>query len=232
MMSKPTELSATARRTAEILLKIKAVHFNAAKPFILTSGRASPVYIDCRKPIAFVAERRELVKMLHEKITAAAGANAFDAVAGGETAGIAYAAWLAETYNLPMLYVRKQPKGFGRGAQIEGEFADGARVLLVEDLATDGKSKVNFIEALRKAGAQVQHASVVFFYGNFPKAEETFKNLGVSLHHLCTWWDMLAYARSANAFDAHTLNEVEKFLHNPEEWSKAHGGKEDAGKVA
>src|SRR3546814_19986445 len=71
-----------------------------------------------------------------------AGYEAFDAVAGGETAGIPFAAWIAERLSLPMVYVRKKPKGFGRNAQIEGAFPEGARVLLVEDLATDGGSKL------------------------------------------------------------------------------------------
>jgi orotate phosphoribosyltransferase len=216
-----------ARRTAQILLEIKAVHFNAEKPFILTSGRASPVYIDCRKLISFPRARQSIISMLATKLKDDAGFECFDAVAGGETAGIAYAAWLAEAFGLPMLYVRKQPKGFGRGAQIEGDLREGQRVLLVEDLATDGKSKVNFIEALRNAGAVVEHASVVFYYGIFPQTEELMKSLGVKMHHLCTWWDMLAYARSTGYFTDNTMNEVEKFLQGPEAWSRAHGGKED-----
>ena len=86
----------------------------------------------------------------------AVGLDAIDAVAGGETAGIPYAAWLAQAISRPMLYVRKKPKGFGRDAQIEGHLTEGSRVLLVEDLATDGASKVNFVDALRTAGAGVE----------------------------------------------------------------------------
>ncbi|MBI1273868.1 MAG: orotate phosphoribosyltransferase [Alphaproteobacteria bacterium] len=227
-MTKITAGGDFANKTAEILLRIKAVHFNAEKPFIFTSGRASPVYIDCRKPISFVAERRALTGMLHDKINAAAGKAPFDYVAGGETAGIAYAAWMAEAYNLPMLYVRKKPKGFGRGAQIEGEMEEGKRALLIEDLTTDGKSKENFVNALRQAGATVDHVASVFFYGVYPMAEQNFKRLDVQLHYLCTWWDMLAYTRATKYFDENTLNEVEKFLQDPESWSRAHGGKEDA----
>src|ERR1700761_6541073 len=144
-----------AQRTARILLEIKAVLFNIEKPFIFTSGWASPVYIDCRKPIAFPRARRAIIDMARQLVLDRVGYESFDYVAGGETAGIAYAAWLAEAFNLPMLYVRKQPKGFGRGAQIEGELKEGARVLLVEDLASDGKSKAKFVEALRKAGGVV-----------------------------------------------------------------------------
>src|SRR5919112_6829625 len=90
------------------------------------------------------------------------GRDKIDAVAGGETAGIPFAAWVAERLNLPMQYIRKKPKGFGRGAQIEGKLGDSQRVLLVEDLATDGKSKVNFVKAIRDAGGVCDHRIVIF----------------------------------------------------------------------
>jgi orotate phosphoribosyltransferase len=212
-----------ACRTARALLEIKAVLFNADKPFIFTSGWASPVYIDCRKVIAFPKERRAIMDMAEKLIADRIGKN-FDTVAGGETAGIAYAAWLAEAFDLPMLYVRKQPKGFGRMAQIEGDLKEGTRVLLVEDLASDGKSKAKFVEPLRKAGAVVEHAFVVFEYGIFKNIGAAMDEIGLTLHSLCTWWDMLKAARESGYFETRTLDEVEKFLKAPETWSAAHGG--------
>ena len=95
-----------------------------------------------------------------------------------------------------MLYVRKKPKGFGRGAQIEGDMKPGCRCLLVEDLATDGGSKVNFVNAIREAEGQVKDAFVVFHYGIFPQSVETLAKLGVRLHGLATWRDMLAAAEA------------------------------------
>jgi orotate phosphoribosyltransferase len=219
------KLTETAARTARILFEIKAVLFNAEKPFIFTSGSASPVYIDCRKLISFPRARRAAINMLTQQIYDNAGHECFDAVAGGETAGISYAAWLSDAMDLPMLYVRKQPKGFGRMAQIEGDLREGQRVLLVEDLASQGTSKVKFVEALRAAGAVVEHVGVVFHYGIYAKSDTTMQQLGVKLHGLCTWWDALAVAREQNYFDTKTLGEVEKYLHAPEEWSLAHGGK-------
>jgi orotate phosphoribosyltransferase len=153
------------------------------------------------------------------------GFESLDAVAGGETAGIPFAAWIAERLNLPMLYVRKRPKGFGRGAQIEGEMKPGARCLLVEDLATDGGSKVNFINAIRDGGGQVAHAFVVFHYGIFPQSVETLGKLSVRLHGLATWWDMLEAAKASGLLNAADAAEVRAFLENPEGWSSAHGGK-------
>ena len=145
-------------------------------------------------------------------------------MAGGETAGIPFAAWIAERLALPMLYVRKKPKGFGRDAQIEGALTEGARVLLVEDLATDGGSKLRFAEAVRAAGGEVAHTFVVFFYGIFPRTEAALAEHGLRLHYLATWRDVLAEARAGGHFDAATLAEVEAFLGAPLAWSAAHGG--------
>ncbi len=125
---------------------------------------------------------------------------------------------------LPMQYVRKKPKGFGRNAQIEGYLREGARALLVEDLTTDGRSKVNFCRALRNAGAVVEHVFVVFYYDIFPESKDILADLGVQLHALATWWDVLRVAKQTRHFSAATLEEVEKFLHAPAQWSAAHGG--------
>jgi orotate phosphoribosyltransferase len=217
--------AAFGRTTAHILIEIGAVHFRPHDPFILTSGRASPVYIDCRKVISFPRARRKIVEMMGETVEAAIGFESIDAVAGGETAGIPYAAWLAERLALPMLYIRKKPKGFGRGAQIEGEMAPGCRCLLVEDLATDGGSKHNFIEAIRQAEGKVADALVVFHYGIFPQSIASLAAVGVRLHGLATWWDVLAAAEEAGRLDAAGIAAVRAFLDDPESWSAGHGGK-------
>jgi orotate phosphoribosyltransferase len=131
---------------------------------------------------------------------------------------------MADRLMLPMQYVRKKPKGFGRNAQIEGHLEPGQRVLLVEDLTTDGGSKVNFCNALRSAGAVVEHIFVIFFYGIYPNSEKILSDLNIKLHHLCTWWDVLEFAKTCGQFDPVKLGEIEKFLHDPAGWSKAHGG--------
>ena len=158
-----------AEITAKMLIEVEAVHFRADEPFKFTSGWASPVYIDCRKLISFPRVRQTLMDFGASVILREVGFESIDCVAGGETAGIPFAAWLSDRLMLPMQYVRKKPKGFGRDAQIEGDFAEGSKVLLVEDLTTDGRSKINFAQALRKAGAEVTHTFVLFHYGIFPK---------------------------------------------------------------
>ena len=210
-----------ARLTAKMLLETKAVHFNADEPFVLASGKPSPTYIDCRKLISFPRIRSTLMDFLTVTVMRNAGFEAFDNVAGGETAGIPFGAWVAERMALPMTYVRKKPKGYGRNARIEGDMSEGQRVLLVEDLTTDGGSKISFVDAIRETGATCAHTAVIFYYGIFPQTEKTLGDHGVTLHHLCTWWDVMAEARAQGAFDSKTLLEVEIFLKSPEEWQNA-----------
>ncbi|MDE2583641.1 MAG: orotate phosphoribosyltransferase, partial [Rhodospirillales bacterium] len=152
------------------------------------------------------------------------GYETIEAVAGGETAGIPFAAWIADRMAAPMSYVRKRAKGFGRNALIEGDVPDGRRTLLVEDLTTDGQSKIRFAQALRDAGALVNHAFVVFFYGVFPGAFETLAEMDITLHSLCTWWDVLEACRDRPYFAEGALAEVRRFLENPVAWSATHGG--------
>lgn len=216
-----------ARELARMLLEIKAVHFRTDPPYMLTSGLASPVYIDCRKLISYPRLRSVAMDFASSLVLRDAGYERFDAVAGGETAGIPFAAWIADRLALPMQYVRKKPKGFGRNAQIEGEITDGQRVLLVEDLTTDGGSKVKFVEAIRAAGAECSHAVVIFYYDIFAEVLPKLASHGITLHYLCTWRDVLAEARAQAAFDTATLDQVAEFLSEPLAWSAAHGGRSD-----
>ncbi|MEM9780301.1 MAG: orotate phosphoribosyltransferase, partial [Pseudomonadota bacterium] len=178
----------------------------------------------CRKLISFPRVRSALMDFMIATLMRDAGFEQFDAIAGGETAGIPFAAWIADRMGLPMQYVRKKPKGFGRDAQIEGLITEGQRVLLVEDLATDGGSKLAFAEAIRKTGATCAHTSVLFYYDIFKGGVEGLAENGLKLHYLATWWDVLAAARASGHFDAQTIDAVEEFLNAPLTWSASHGG--------
>ncbi|WP_114285108.1 orotate phosphoribosyltransferase [Candidatus Halocynthiibacter alkanivorans] len=210
-----------ARLSARMLLEIKAVDFNTETPFKLASGLLSPSYVDCRKLISYPRIRATLMDFLTITVMRNAGFEAFDNIAGGETAGIPFAALVAERMALPMTYVRKKPKGYGRNARIEGVMTEGQRVLLVEDLTTDGGSKISFVDAIRDTGASCGHTAVIFYYDIFPETEKTLGDHGVQLHSLCTWWDVLAEARAQGSFDAATLDEVESFLKAPRAWQDA-----------
>lgn len=216
---------AVAAEIARGLLRIGAVHFNAQTPYTLASGLPAPTYVDCRKVIGDPALRTLAMDAMAAQVRAFPAENQVDLIAGGETAGIPFAAFLAERLDLPMCYVRKKPKGYGRNARIEGALPEGRRVLLVEDLATDGGSKLSFTEALREAGGTCTDIAVLFFYGIFPGAEARLAAAGLRLHALCTWRDVLAVAKAEARFDARTLAEVESFLNAPEAWQAARGAK-------
>lgn len=223
-MTSFTDKTLIAEMTAKMLLEVKAVHFRADEPFRFTSGWASPVYIDCRKLISYPRVRNTLMDFASSVILRDIGFESLDAIAGGETAGIPFAAWIADRLSMPMQYVRKKPKGFGRDAQIEGDYREGSRIVLVEDLSTDGRSKIRFCEALRKAGLTVEHTFVIFHYDIFPETKQTLKDNGIKMHALATWWDVLKVARDQGYFDEAVLQEVEAFLNDSMSWSAAHGG--------
>jgi orotate phosphoribosyltransferase len=214
----------SARRVAEHLIRIRAVHRNLETPFVLTSGALSPVYVDIRRLISFPAERREIMDLAARVVEREVGLDHVDVVAGGETAGIPYGAWLAERFDRPFVYVRKQPKAFGRMSQIEGVLEAGQRVLLVEDLITDGKSKLNFLAGIRQAGARVEHLLVIFEYGTLPETRATLAAEGVALHSLTTWVALLDVAESKRYFTAEEVAEVRRFLADPRGWSAARVG--------
>ncbi|MBY3334414.1 orotate phosphoribosyltransferase [Rhizobium leguminosarum] len=211
-----------AELLAKMLWEIKAVHFNAAQPYKLSSGMASPVYIDCRKLLSFPRIRSTVMDFAASTLLRDAGFEQFDCIAGGETAGIPFAALLADRLGLPMIYVRKQPKGHGRNAQIEGNMPEGSRVLVIEDLTTAGGSMFKFIDAIRAAGGIVDHGIALFFYGIF--GEQRFADGKVRLHHIATWRNVLAVAKAQKLFDDKTLSEVEAFLDAPLAWSGRNGG--------
>ena len=211
-----------AELTAKMFLDIKAVHFNPKEPFILASGLSSPTYIDCRKLISYPQIRSTVMDFMACKILRNAGFDAFDNIAGGETAGIPFAALIAERLGLPMTYVRKKPKGYGKDAQIEGKLDKGQRVLLVEDLTTDGGSKLKFVEAIRKAEGICNDTAVIFYYDIFPGTLAKLSQDNINLHYLCTWKDILEAARKGNYFDVETLDQVELFLNDPINWATTH----------
>lgn len=207
-----------AAKTAKILLDTNSVMINTENPFTYTSGKVGPTYVDIRRMISFPAERKILMDYAADIVRPF---NA-DFLAGGETAGIPYAAYISERLDLPMLYIRKKPKGHGRMAQIEGCMDEtGATVVLVEDLLTVGTSQKIFVDALREAGAKIKDSFVLFSYDIYPTKEKAMADMGISCHALTNWWAILDVIKSDNLFDTDTIGSLEAFLNAPEEWKAA-----------
>jgi len=206
---------------AKILVDIKSINFSFKNYFTLTSGLKSPVYVDCRKIISFTKERDFIVdkaiKYLHD--------NNIDSeiIAGGETAGIPYAAFLSQKLNKPMIYIRKKPKGFGINKQIEGEFKKNQSTLLVEDLATDGGSKVTFVNAIRNSGLIVKDIFVIFYYDIFNYEKSDLYKLDVKIHSLCTWKNIVAYLEKNKIYNDLEILSLKEFLNDPESWRNKNG---------
>ena len=203
-----------AQEAAEILIDIGAVSISVEKPFTLTSGKKSPVYVDCRKIISFPKERKKLMKMALQILQNRAS---FDVIAGGETAGIPFAAWISELTSLPMIYIRKKSKGFGKNKRIEGDFKPSSNILLVEDLATDGGSKMSFVNAIRDAGGQCNTCFVIFHYNIFKQEIDKLKAQNVSIIELATWKNIIDVLYNRKIPESR-ITDIEYFLKNPNEW--------------
>jgi len=177
------------QKIADILLSIGCVNINFKNKFTLTSGKKSPVYVDCRKLVSFPKEREIIINEMSKQIKSKYKNQIV--VAGGETAGIPYSSYISQKLKLPMVYIRKKPKGFGKGKIIEGEFKKKSKSVLIEDMATDGGSKIHFINSMRKAELSVRDIFVVFFYDIYPSAKANLKKMKVNLNYLASWKDIL-----------------------------------------
>ena len=220
-------MSDVAQRIAEMLLRTEAIQVYKDKPFVFVSGRISPVYIEGRKILSLPAEREYIVTELAKKTETAIGLANIDIVAGGETAGIPYASFVSHLIKKPMIYIRKQPKGYGGSRQIEGILEAGKRVLLVEDLITDGLSKLRFNIGIRAAGAKMTHCLCVFDYAsgrlNQHEGRDNLAKNDIALHVLANWDDVLDTGLSKSYFSESASEQIVDFLKDAENWGRKMG---------
>ena len=200
-----------SRNTAKILIDIGAINFSLVTPFRLSSGFLSPSYIDCRKIIAYPSAFKSITDMMIDTINSDMVAQSPNYIIGGETAGIPFAAVIAQKMGLPLSYVRKQPKDHGKNKLIEGEILKGKNSLLVEDLMTDGKSKINFVENIRSHGIKCDLSLVVFKYNIFKEADISMKRNNIAVYHLTDWEEVYNQMRSMDAFESSIILEIRKF---------------------
>ncbi len=220
-------MSEISRKIAEMLLQTDAIQVYKDKPFVFVSGRISPVYIDCRRILSYPIEREYIVTQLAKTAEAEIGLTNIDVVAGGETAGIPYASFVSHLIKKPMIYIRKQPKGYGGTKQIEGILEPGKRVMLVEDLITDGLSKLRFNIGIRAAGAKMTHCLCVFDYAsdrlNQHEGKDNLAKNGIDLHVLANWDDILDTGLSKRYFTESASKQIVDFLQDPENWGRKMG---------
>ena len=200
-----------SNETAGILLKKKCIEFSFKKKFQLTSGRKSIVYCDCRKIISYTNERDKLINFALKKIKLDKTLNSLTNIAGGESAGIPYASLLAQKLKLPLSYIRKERKKFGKKSQIEGNIKYNDKVLLVEDLITDGSSKYNFIEAVEEVGGRIKAIFVIFNYG-INKEFLEYNGKKIKIISLAKWEDILNILKLKNIFPQKEISSIVNFL--------------------
>ncbi|HPI53485.1 MAG TPA: orotate phosphoribosyltransferase [Chitinophagaceae bacterium] len=202
---------------AEKLLQINAVKLNPQNPFTWASGWKSPIYCDNRKILSF-PHVRDFIKSEMTNAIFTEFPNG-DVIAGVATAGIPHAALVADLLNLPMIYVRAKPKEHGLGNQIEGVLAENAKVVVIEDLISTGKSSMEAIEAIQQTGATVIGVCSVFNYG-FPQAEEIFRQAGIPTLSLSNYNALLEYALQEKKITDEELATLQSWREDPANWGK------------
>jgi orotate phosphoribosyltransferase len=205
----------TAKKTAELLLQIKAIKLQPNEPFTWASGWKSPIYCDNRITLSYVEIRNflreELAKIVEEKYGKP------DVIAGVATGAIAIGVLVAQELGLPFVYVRPEPKKHGRQNQIEGSLEKGQTVVVIEDLISTGKSSLNAVKALEKADANVKGMVAIFSYG-FDFAEKNFKNSNVELLTLSDYDHLLEQAVETNYINNTELKTLQSWRESPDTW--------------
>lgn len=198
------------------LLQI-AVELKPQQPFKFSSGILSPIYCDNRRLVSHPDVRDQIITSFIEHI---ASLETIDIVAGTATAGIAWAAILADRLQKPMLYVRKSAKGHGHGQQIEGEFSEGDKVLLIEDLISTGSSAINAIEALRGAKLEVIECLSIVSY-DLSSAITAFDGQNINKHSLVNLTNIISFAESEGLLTHEQRELIASWQSNPKDWAKA-----------
>lgn len=197
------------------LLEAGAVRFSPRNPFTWTSGLKAPIYCDNRQLLGYPALRSGIKAALAAR---AALANP-TLIAGTSTAGIPWAALVADQMGLPMAYVRPEPKSHGMGRQVEGPSGKGHRVVLIEDLISTGGSSIKCVEALRQEGAEVLEVLALFSYG-LPRGEAAFQAAGVELKVLATFDDLAARAAELGTLNPEDMASLSEWRMDTTAWSK------------
>ena len=205
----------TAKKTAELLLQVKAIKLSPSDPFQWASGWKSPIYCDNRVTLSYppvrVFLKEEIAKIVEKEYGKP------DVIAGVATGAIAIGILVAQELGVPFVYVRPEPKKHGRKNQIEGYLESGQNVVVVEDLISTGKSSLNAVDALKEQGAVVKGMVAIFSYG-FDVATANFKEKNVSLTTLSNYDNLLEQALDSSYISDKELITLQEWRANPSEW--------------
>jgi orotate phosphoribosyltransferase len=197
------------------LLDAGAVRLSPKSPFTWASGLKAPIYCDNRQLLGFP----ELRSQIKDALAARALELKPTLIAGTSTAGIPWAALVADALGLPMSYVRPEPKKHGMGRQVEGPHADGHKVVLIEDLISTGGSSIKCVNALRHEDAEVLEVLALFSY-DLPQAEAAFAKAGAPLRVLTTFPELATRAQQKGILDANDMASLKEWRQDTVAWSK------------
>ena len=205
----------TAKKTAELLLQIKAIKLEPQQPFNWASGWKSPIYCDNRIILSYPMIRNYVRENFARQIEEKYGKP--DVIAAVATGAIGIGMLVAEYLSLPFAYVRPEPKGHGRQNQIEGNLEEGQTVVVIEDLISTGNSSLNAVKALKEAGANVKGMFAIFTYG-FDTSVKNFENLEIELHTLSDYENLIETAQNTNYINTEEAVILRKWREDPANW--------------
>lgn len=205
----------TAKKTAKLLLQVKAIKLNPKEPFTWASGWKSPIYCDNRVTLSFPPVRNFLKEKIAKLVEEKYGKP--DVIAGVATGAIAIGILVAQELGIPFVYVRPEAKKHGRKNQIEGYLESGQNVVVIEDLISTGKSSLNAVIALKEAKATVKGMIAIFSYG-FDIATTNFENENIELTTLSNYDFLLEQALENNYISNKELATLQQWRKNPSEW--------------
>ena len=207
----------TAKKTAELLLQVKAIKLSPNEPFNWASGWKSPIYCDNRITLSYPPVRVFLKEEIAKIVELEYGKP--DVIAGVATGAIAIGILVAQELGIPFIYVRPEPKKHGRKNQIEGHLESGQNVVVIEDLISTGNSSLNAVEALKEAGAVVKGMVAIFSYG-FDVADKNFEDKGVRLTTLSNYENLLEQALDSGYVTDKELITLNDWRKSPSEWKQ------------
>lgn len=181
-------LTDTEKHLIDDLYAIQALKFGE---FTLKSGALSPFYVDLR----VIISHPPILRVIAQRILDLLAPLTFQRIAGIPYAGLPIATAVSLAGNLPMIYARKEAKDYGTKRVIEGAFAAGETVVLIDDVITDGASKFEAAEPLAKAGLLVKDFAI--FLDREQGGADRLRDKGYTLHSALRISAVLGHLRDA-----------------------------------
>jgi len=216
---KSTSTDKIAYQVSNILIGLGCIIFRPHQPFKFNTGIISPVYTDNRLILSSPHERKKIVDLLIDKIKQIGIPNV---VAGTATAGIPYAAFIAQKLNLSMIYVRPVPKEYGKKTQVEGSLKRGQKVIVIDDLISTGRSSLEVVIAIRNSGGIVSDVIAITTYG-LKDAEKNITKNKIKLHTLTDLNHSCYVAQKKGFLTREQVDMIKNWAQDPQNWARKIG---------